>query len=209
MLAIARLLVLLPLISLVFATKAYAAQNSYFEVTPLIGHRFGGDFEIQDAVATSTVKLTEDINYGLLFAWNVDRKRQGEVLISHSNTEFSSLGSSIASNNNLSITYAHIGGNVPILNEAVPLFVTGGIGLTNFSPEDSLLANETRFSMNVGLATKIAVTESLSFRFGGRLYATFFNSDSYIFCDEEDCAISISSNLWIQSEVNVGVTFTF
>jgi len=114
-----------------------------------------------------------------------------------------------ASNNNLAITYAHIGGNVPISYGAVPLFITGGFGLTHFSPEDSLLANETRFSMNVGLATKISVTESLSLRFGGRLYATLFNSDSAIFCNEENCAISISSDLWIQSEVNAGVTFTF
>lgn len=205
---IARLLVLLALISLAFVTKTYAAQQSYFEVTPLIGYRFGGDFDSQDGETTSTVKVTEGSNYGLLLAWDVDRKRQGEVLISHNNTEFSPLDNSV-SNNNLAITYAHIGGNVPISNGAVPLLITGGIGLTHFSPEDSLLNNETRFSMNVGLATKIAATESLSFRFGGRLYATLFNSDSAIFCNEENCAISISSDLWIQSEVNAGITFTF
>ncbi len=175
-------MVLLLLISLALVTnQAYAAQESKFEITPLIGYRFGGDFDSNDAELTTTVKLTEDINYGLLFAWNVDRKRQGEVLISHNNTEFSAFGSSTVSNNNLAITYAHIGGNVPIASGAMPVFFTGGFGLPHFSPEDNSLDNETRFSMNVGLATKIAVTESLSFRFGGRLYATFFNSDSDIF----------------------------
>jgi len=95
MLIIARLLVLLLLISLALVTnQAYAAQESKFEITPLVGYRFGGDFDSNDAELTTTVKLTEDINYGLLFAWNVDRKRQGEVLISHNNTEFSLLGGS-------------------------------------------------------------------------------------------------------------------
>jgi opacity protein-like surface antigen len=91
----------------------------------------------------------------------------------------------------------------------MPLLVTGGLGLTHFSPEDTLLSDETRFSMNIGLATKIAVSENISLRVGGRVYATFFNSDSQVFCNEEKCAISTSSDLWVQSEVNAGITFSF
>lgn len=211
---IARLFIFLSLLSLVFVNQqSYAAQESVFEITPLVGYRFGGDFEVSDTDATinppTTVKLSEEVNYGLLFAWDVDSKRQGEVLISHNSSQFSQLDSTAVSNNNLSITYAHVGGNVPLSKGMIPLFVTGGFGLTHLSPEDSLLDNETRFSLNVGLATKIAITDNVSFRVGGRVYATFFNSDSRIFCNEEACAISISSDLWIQSEVNAGVTFTF
>ena len=66
-------------------------------------------------------------------------------------------------------------GNVPIYDGVVPLLVTGGLGLTHFSPEDTLLSDETRFSMNIGLATKIAVSENISLRVGGRVYAIFFN----------------------------------
>jgi len=190
--------------------NAYEANS--FEITPLVGYRFGGDFEANDdspTPATSKIKLSEEINYGLLFAWDFDRKRQGEFLINHYNSQFSQSVDSIASNNNIGITYVHIGGNVPISDGYLPVFITGGLGLTHLSPEDSLLDNETRFSMNVGIATKIPVSEHLSIRFGGRVYGTFFNSDSKIFCNEEDCAISISSDLWIQSEVNAGLTFTF
>jgi len=187
---------------------AYEANN--FEITPLVGYRFGGDFEANDETSTtSKIKLSEEINYGLLFAWAFDRKRQGELLINHYNSQFSQSADSIASNNNIAITYAHIGGNVPISDGYLPVYITGGLGLTHLSPEDTLLDDETRFSMNIGIATKIPVSEHLSFRFGGRVYATFFNSDSTIFCNEETCAISISSDLWIQSEVNAGLTFTF
>lgn len=140
--------------------------------------------------------------------WDYDKKRQGELLISHYTSPFSQT-MDLARNNNLAITYAHIGGNVPIYDGIVPLFVTGGLGLTHFSPEDTLLSNETRFSLNIGLATKITVSDHISLRFGGRVYATSFNSDSQIFCNEDNCAISISSELWVQSEVNTGITFVF
>ena len=211
-----RIFVFLLFISTVIVANpsyAYTEKESNFELTPIVGYRFGGDFEVSAGDVSinppTTVKLKEEINYGLLFAWDVDSKRQGEVLISHNSTQFSQLDSSVANNNNLSITYAHVGGNVPVSSGAVPLFVTGGFGLTHLSPEDSVLDNETRFSLNVGLATKIAIADNVSLRFGGRVYATFFNSDSRIFCDEEACAISISSDLWVQSEVNAGVTFVF
>mgnify|MGYP000650891280 FL=1 len=201
-------LLLTILLGSIAQVNAYEANS--FEITPLIGYRFGGDFEANDEVSTtSKIKLSEEINYGLLFAWDFDRKRQGEFLINHYNSQFSQAVDPIASNNNIAITYAHIGGNVPISDGYLPVYITGGLGLTHLSPEDSLLDDETRFSMNIGIATKIPVSEHLSFRLGGRVYATFFNSDSTIFCNEETCAISISSDLWIQSEVNAGLTFTF
>lgn len=203
---------LISLLCLLFISiTASADQNSHIEITPFVGYRFGGDFDAtnENAEITAKIKLSEDTSYGFLFAWDFDKKRQGELLVSHYTSRFSQTINSTASNNNLAITYAHLGGNVPISDGLVPLFVSGGLGLTHFSPEDTLLSDETRFSLNIGLATKIPVSENISLRFGGRVYATFFNSDSQIFCNEEKCAISISSDLWVQSEVNAGITFSF
>ncbi|PCI52484.1 MAG: hypothetical protein COB45_12745 [Gammaproteobacteria bacterium] len=196
---------------LFISIAASANENSNVEITPFIGYRFGGDFDAMNDTTelTTNIKLNEDTSYGFLLAWDYDRKRQGELLVSHYTSQFSQRVNALASNDNLAITYVHIGGNVPISDGVVPLFVTGGLGLTHFSPDDSLLSNETRFSLNVGLATKILVSEQISLRFGGRIYATFFNSDSQIFCNEAHCAISISSDLWLQSEVNAGITFSF
>ena len=198
------------LASLSVTAYVEAAQTSQFEVTPLVGYRFGGDFDMTNGESVnSSIKLNEDVNYGVLFAWDYDRKRQGEFLISQYNSQFSDALDPTVTNNNITVTYAQLGGNVPISEDIVPVYLTGGFGLTHLAPEDKQLGDETRFSLNIGLATKISMTEHLSLRFGGRLYGTFFNSDSKIFCNEAVCSISISSNLWIQSEVNAGLTFTF
>ena len=186
-----------------------AKQALNVEVTPLIGYRFGGDFDTTKDKVHNRIELSEDTSYGLLTAWSFDRKRQGELLISHYNTNFSQSDDFSASNTGLGITYAHLGGNVPLSEGPIPFYMTGGLGLTHLDPSDEQLSNETRFSVNIGLATKIELSERVSLRLDSRLYGTFFNSDSAIFCDVETCAIYISSDIWFQSEVSAGITYRF
>jgi hypothetical protein len=180
-----------------------------FEVTPLIGYRFGGDFDTTRNKVDNRIELSEEISYGLLTAWSFDQKRQGEFLISHYNTNFSAADDFTVSNSGLGITYAHIGGNVPISEGQIPFYITGGLGLTHLAPKDDQLSNETRFSVNVGLASRIELSERISLRLDSRVYGTFFNSESAIFCDVETCAVYISSDIWFQTEVSVGITYRF
>ena len=186
-----------------------SGQDLNIEVTPLIGYRFAGEFAATDAEIHNTIELSEEVSFGLITAWSVDRARQGEVLISHYNSTFSESADFSASNTDLAITYAHLGGNVPINNDLLPLKVTGGLGLTYLSPKASQLDDETRFSINIGLASAIELSEHVSFRIDSRLYGTFFNSDSSLFCDVETCAVYISSDVWLQAEVSAGISYRF
>jgi hypothetical protein len=186
-----------------------SGQDLNIEVTPLIGYRFAGEFAATDAKIHNTIELSEEVSFGLITAWSVDRARQGEVLISHYNSTFSESADFSASNTDLAITYAHLGGNVPINNDLLPLKVTGGLGLTYLSPRASQLDDETRFSINIGLASAIELSEHVSFRIDSRLYGTFFNSDSSLFCDVETCAVYISSDVWLQAEVSAGISYRF
>lgn len=200
---------------LLSAIASAAAAETSIEITPLIGYRFGGDFDVNstDNNGFSTIKLSENSSYGLLIAWPYKEKQQGELLISHYNTNFtgSSLNhsNSTLTDNGLGVTYYHLGGNVPISDGTLPLWLTGGIGFTHLSPDDNELTDETRFSMNIGLNTELALSKRVSLRFGGRIYGTFFNSGSAVFCGTEACKVYISSDVWIQSEVNAGLTFKF
>ena len=193
----------------IISMPSVAKQALEFEITPLIGYRFGGDFDTSQAEIHNRVELNDETSYGLLTAWSYDRTRQGEFLISHYNTNFSESSDFSVSNTGLGITYAHLGGNVSISEGPVPFYLTGGLGLTHLSPSDKQLSDETRFSLNVGLASKIDLSERLKLRLDSRVYGTFFNSDSAIFCDAEVCAIYISSNIWVQTEVSVGLTYRF
>ena len=193
----------------IVAMPSAAKQPLNFEITPLIGYRFGGDFNTSQEAVHGRVELTEATSYGVIAGWSIDRAHKGEFLVSHYDTDFSKSGDFSASDTSLGITYAHLGGSVSVSEGALPVYVTGGLGLTHFSPEDADLGNETRFSMNVGIASKIPLTERISFLLAGRLYGTFFNSDSAVFCNFDTCAIYVSSSVWVQSELNAGITFKF
>jgi len=178
------------------------AKNSYkndVELTPFISYRFGGDFD--DVESKATLDLKENSGLGLITAWKYDNYRQGELLVSHYNTELK--------NSDISITYAHLGGNIKLSEGRAPFWFSGGIGLTHFSPRQKQYNNETKFSANVGINTKIPISKNTHLYIGGRVYGTFFDSKSRIFCDSTNCAISVETNVWIQSELMTGISVEF
>ncbi|MCJ8318426.1 MAG: hypothetical protein MJK12_02255 [Colwellia sp.] len=199
------------ILSLTTSLPVFANSVSAIEVTPLIGYRFGGNFE--NILTATRVKLAEDVSYGLLVAWPIGLNQHGEVLLSHYDTQFiradDGMASELMADNNVAVTYLHLGGNVPLNEGNFPLWLSGGAGASLLAPDDKDLADELRFSMNIGLNTRYNLSDNLSLTFGGRVYATFFNSDSAIFCDEDICNIHISNDLWIQSEVSAGLVFSF
>jgi hypothetical protein len=186
-----------------------AKQPLNLEITPLIGYRFGGDFDTTQDKVYNRIELSDATSYGLLTAWSFDRKRQGEFLISYYDTDFSESSDFSVSNTSLGITYAQLGGNVQLSDGFVPIYATGGFGLTHLAPKDDQLSDEIRFSVNIGLASKIKLSERVNLRLDSRVYGTFFNSDSAIFCDVETCVIYISSDIWFQAEVGIGITYRF
>lgn len=200
---------LLCLLCFIAVLPSEAKQALNIEITPLVGYRFGGDFDTSRDEIHHKIKLDEETSYGILTAWSFDRKRQGEFLISHYGTNFSQSEHFSGSDTNLAVTYAHLGGNVVLSEGLFPLHATGGVGLTLLAPKDEQLSDETRFSMNIGLATKVELSEHFSLRLDSRVYGTFFNSNSAIFCDLDNCAMYISSEVWFQTEVNIGLTFRF
>lgn len=189
-----------------------ASKAKPLEITPFIGYRFGGDFDTIPTLDTpaSKIELAEDTSYGVLIAWPYDMHQQGEFLISHYDTDFSikSFDGSDSELNNtgIGVTYMHLGGNVPVSDS---VWVSGGLGLSHLSPEASELNSETRFSMNLGLNTKFDISKRISFRVGGRVYGTFFNSNSAVFCGATACKMTISSKVWVQTELDAGLTFKF
>ena len=196
---------------LVLPMVATANNQSTIDITPLIGYRFGGNF---DNTQTATrIKLAKDVSYGLQVAWPMATNQQGELVISHYDTGIINADddspSDLMADNNIGVTYLHLGGNVKLSEGNLPIWISGGLGASYLAPSDDNLDDELRFSMNLGMNTRYTLSSNLSLTLGGRVYATFFNSDSAAFCNSDICNIHISNDVWIQSELNAGLVFSF
>lgn len=202
-----KLLVSLLLLLTPLASNAHKQQS--MELIPFIGFRSGGDFD--QTTQTRSITLEDKASYGFIFAWPYSDNRQGEFLISHYQTQFEESNSnlSVSINNKISVTYLQLGGNIPLSQGHVPFWLSGGLGVTYLSPENSSYSSESQFSMNLGLHTTFALTDQLAVRIGTRLYATFFDTDSQIFCDDQNCIAVVSSDLWLQGEITAGLSFSF
>ena len=87
-------------------------------------------------------------------------------------------------------------------------FVLAGIGAGFFSPKDSTLEDETKFSAQVGAGTNYRFTDNLLLRLDVRWLATFFDSNGAAFCSG-GCVIGVSSQAYSQVQANIGLMFRF
>ena len=189
--------------------QAESKRESTIELTPFASYRFGGDFDELDN--NTRIDLDEGAGLGLITAWEYDLNRQGEFLISHYETQFDSDSAGLEDINgtDVSITYAHLGGNISFSQGNMPFWFSGGMGITHLSPNRNQLSDETNFSASLGINTKIALNKVAHIYIGGRVYGTFFDSESEIFCDSNDCAIFVEGDIWVQSELMAGISLNF
>jgi hypothetical protein len=202
------------LLAITLSLPSFASQENTIEITPFAGYRFGGNFDIsgelyQEPLQTLEINVDDNSSYGVIFSWPYDHKRQGELLISHYESELIPASLLTPYTSDLSVTYLHLGGNVPLSKGLIPFWFSGGFGITHFSPNEKKLADETKLSVNLGFHSKLKLTDNIAIRVGARVYATFLDSGSAMFCDNNTCTVAISSDMWVQSELSAGLTFTF
>ena len=178
------------------------------EITPFAGYRIGGEFE--DTDTGEALDLDEAASYGLLFDWNLDSRRQIEVLYSHQETELDLEGSVAGVERfDVDVDYLQIGG-VYIIDDStrVQPYVAATVGITHLDPQDSGLDSETKFSGSIGVGGKIQFSERIGLRFEGRGYMTLFDSSGEVFCSG-GCQIKVESSAFTQLEFFTGITISF
>lgn len=106
--------------------------------------------------------------------------------------------------------YLHLGGTVAAGEwDAVHPFVSGGLGITHFSPGRSGLGSDTRLSMSLGAGGRIPLGSAIGLRFDARWIGTLMNSNSTLFCDDGSCALQVDGDLLNQWELGAGMYFAF
>jgi len=199
---------------LLISTLFFSTNVSAIEITPIFGHRNGGEFVDTDTGRKHTIEGSE--MYGLIVGWPLDKSHDMEIYYSHQSSKLKSVNVTLptptvngTTDIPLTVDYLHIGGTAPITDTGPVLtFVTGGLGFAYLSPDISGLQSDLRASFSIGLGMKYLFTKNIALRLETRGLATLFNSNSALFCNG-GCSLSVNGSLFWQAEVFAGLGFKF
>jgi hypothetical protein len=203
--------ILLLLVLFLVLPAPITTAETKLEITPFWGYRLGGDF--QDLASGAEIDIEESSSYGIILDIPLSGEGQLEILWSRQETELDS-GGFLTTNPlfNIDLDYLHVGGvyNWGYDDDKVRPFLLGSLGVTLFRPEPDELGSETQFSAGIGGGVKLFAGENIGFRFEGRGYTTFLNTDAdAIFCGPGGCFIGVSSDILWQFEARVGLILAF
>jgi len=180
-----------------------------YSITPFAGYRFGGRFTLADT--NSRLDALNHISYGVAVDVATDTQTQYELLYSRQSTRLSA--PSPAPSNTV-IEYLHVGGTVNIGESPrfQPYFI-GTIGATRFSPDSPLGNDRIYFSGSIGGGVRVPLNAHLALRLEARGFATFFNSQTAVFCRSDQaggvCLIHGSGSTFFQGDALAGLSYTF
>ncbi|BCD98288.1 hypothetical protein MARGE09_P2489 [Marinagarivorans cellulosilyticus] len=187
-----------------------ASAASAMELSISQGYRDGGKFEAD--IPPVSYSLAGGPATSIVLGHELDAKRTLEFLYSHQSTSLRN-DRTRETLLDLGIDYYHIGGTNEISRSGDTVFFgSGGLGATHFSPSGDYYS-ETRFSVSFGLGAKHSIGERLILRADGKLFGTFLDSGSGIFCgvgtSGNGCSIAVSGTLAVQYEISAGIGFKF
>lgn len=207
-------------VAAVIVLLTYCLPAAATDITLLTGYQFNSDFEINSVdnqppvVSPATGEPGDDVELddGAAFSLAVDfvfeqqqTKRIG-FYVSYEQTQFESNAG--LSNPDMDVTHAHFTAMSYYPQGNLEPFVLAGLGAGFFSPKDSTLDDETKFSAQVGAGTNYHFTDSLLLRLDVRWLATFFDSNGGAFCSG-GCVIAVSSDTYSQVQANIGLMYRF
>jgi hypothetical protein len=184
------------------------AQNA---VTLYGGARAGSGFEqATTPPSDADMKSTGAVSVGI--EWPYDARRPLQLLLSHQRTRLllaPTTSTGVPTELPLNVSYVHLGGlNYFGDQPARGPYVTGGLGITYFSPDLQGTSSRVRASMNVGVGYQYPLGQSLALRTELRGYFTLIDSQGSFFCSG-GCTVQIKGDLMTQVEGMVGLTMQF
>ena len=189
------------------AAQPAAAQNA---LTLYGGYRGGGSFQqTVNGNANNTADLASGGAGALSFDGAVDAARTAQLFASTQRSTLHLAAGSNPSSVPLNITYLHLGGTNFFEGKAGEgAYLSGGLGVTYLSPQQSELSSEVRPSMSIGLGYELPLASSLSLRMEVRGFATLINSSGGFFCNG-GCVVVIRGDGLVQADALVGLSLRF
>ncbi len=149
------------------------AQSRRFELTPMVGYRFDGEFSADSDLFDRNldVQVDEGTTFGAIFDIPLTESWQIEILGNRQDSAFvidDGLFESEQELGDVSIDYLHAGLSYQWGPGQVTGFVSGGLGVARISP--AFADSENRVSGNLGGGVKIFFAPNIGIRLEGRGY---------------------------------------
>ncbi len=199
-----------------FATPLVAqADSPRFELTPFVGGRIGGSFDVPTGEGDgSSVDLSNGASYGIDLGLYRDSQSFYELLYSTQSTSLDS-NDPVLHEVDLSVNYLQFGGTLflPQDNDLFVPYLSLTIGATCMEPDYGGYDSETKFSGSLGGGFRIPFNDNVALNLGLRGYLTLIDSDTSLFCvsDAEDagCLLRSSGSTFFQAEGQLGLSVRF
>jgi hypothetical protein len=200
-------------VSLCHATPAAAQDKLFkFEITPFAAYRIGG--QINEQNGNGQFELNESAAQGIMLDVGVNPNGQWELLYARQDTEAATQGFFVNDPQfDLDVEYFHLGGTYLFDGDNTRPFVVVTLGLSHFDPQLAGLDSENYFSASIGGGLQLNASKRIGVRLEGRVFTTFVDNDSNIFCSSTGgagaCLIQVEGSTITQWEARAGLVFRF
>ncbi len=200
-------------VSLCHTTPAAAQDKLFkFEITPFAAYRIGGQFDENNG--NGQLELNESAAQGIMLNVRANPNGQWELLYAHQETEVDTQGFFVNDPQfDLDVEYFHLGGTYLFDGDTTRPFVVVTLGLSHFDPQLAGLDSESYFSASIGGGLQLNASERIGVRLEGRVFTTFVDNDSDIFCSSVGgagtCLIQVDGSTVTQWEARAGLVFRF
>jgi opacity protein-like surface antigen len=180
-----------------------------FEVTPFVGYRVGGNFEVMDT--GQHLDLSDHPSYSLALDARADELTQYELFYGRQATSLRGNGFTPV---DLTVEYLQIGGTAEFdEDQRVKPYIAGGLGVARLSPDSAVGQETTNFSLSLALGLRVPFSRHFSLRLEGRGFITPINTSSAVFCSSGQsgalCTVTARGSVFFQFDFLAGAAFAF
>lgn len=184
------------------------------EITPFVGYRMSGSFDVEraDGSGTESVDVEDSSAWGIDVGIYATPDAFYEFLYSTQTTNLDSRNAGVA-NVDVTTEYFQFGGTAFFPADQWPVpYLSLTIGATRYSADQGY-GSDTKFSGSLGGGLRLPFNDNVAATLGVRGYLTLIESDTSIFCksDSEDagCLVRSSGSTFFQAEALLGLTVRF
>lgn len=181
-------------------------NDDYITISGFLGSRISEDINLTEG---GYAELSSELTEAIAIGWKYDRTSEGELLFSNSKQSLS-LKNVDDAGMDVYVQYLHFGGKILFKdNSAFSTSIGLGIGATAFNPSGSQYSTEYVFSGNLTGGMRYQLNEKFALRGDLRVYGSLLNSESNLFCGNNQCLLTVDGEVYVQTELMAGIEYKF